>query len=687
MLNNNLPKDKFQKQSLLCQAQQLRSQGQINKSIQKYKEHFTNNPKFISALQQLAEEHNQRQNFGKAIACYKRILEIQKDNQAACEGLGSLLKKLSSLNLKTKFEEKQLDWKIAIQAFEKTIEFYPKIAAEAIGIKKEQEIEHVRKEIYIYLAKLLLRYCEEMDLAKTYLEQVHYHHTNKEEIYHNIWEGLNSINVLNSSNLPAENELNVAQVQSVFQEQDSPTQVDLAKRTNKEEEILTKSNLRLKILESSLTKYGNSNTHRSAFNFIDELNQTGTNVVNFGYIYTLCPFTGKILYSQVSFPIGNVIFYRFVSQEVFYLILNRNNPGRNKFLYFPKCELIVGDRIRKPCEHLIKEFKSYMVCCWQNVMHYIENKDRKSLLAITGTSDHLGHTLLNQLSAYQNLYDWNLLNKINNFFIGPFDRWNFRKLFPEVSSACILARNHQSNFDVFKIVVERNYFAFTPLQSHTIQQKLADRINSAAFQDCSQTVFEKVEAAKQHFPLIWFEVRSRNRRTWLSQIEGIVNIVRSLYHDYPHLGIVLAGWTRLENNPTGADQKNIKWDRETIDKIISQLPKEIHTYSVVGCTVQEKVVWCNIIDLYVCGFGTGANFHGIAKKPGIIHTNRSLHGWAQEHFQNCIENGIVPVETPLDCIVDEKPEERPANRNYDINWRVIYQEIVNIIEKLPRERR
>lgn len=677
---------------MLSKADSFRKEKNIELSIQTYRNVFYNNPKFVVALNQLAHKYECQKNLKKAIQIYKKVLDIEQDNKTACQELGKFLQNAYSLNLPEK-EIQEINWQDTIETFIKTLEFQPKIAAEAIGIDGVKE-EDLYRKFYMYLATFLFRVYEDIQLSRKYVDRAYKNHIEQkqEQKYEKIWKILNSINILiDTSKVFSENEFNTTQVEQFFDSKTTnPKFIHLFKMNVNQQKLLTEYNLLIEVLQENISVPARGgNQYRGSFNLIDEINQNGKNVINFGCVYVLCPFTGKLVSSKVSFPIGDAIFYYFVSYEVFYFILYRGAPLQPKFLYFPNYNLVLsgqrGQAAFKDLTVKLKQLKTYMVANWEVVTSYIKNR-KKSLLAITGTFPHLGHALLNELSAYQNLHDCNLLANIHKFLIGNSDKWDFQQIFPEISNSKFLKANIQNDVDIFRQVIKDNYFVFKPLQPFTIQQKLADRINSSSFRNSSKETLKKVEEAKKFFPLVCFEIRSKNRRVWVSQIESIVNIIKKLHKDYPDIGVVLAGWTCIKNQNIDRDLKNIEGDKEIVNRIVSRMPT-ISIYSVVGCTVQEMIVWANSIDLYVYGFGTGIDFYGIAKKPGVIHSNRSLHGWAQEHFTQFVENAIIPEEIPIDCIYDRNPQEKAFTRNYDINWEILYQKIAKIITNLPEERK
>jgi hypothetical protein len=56
---------------------------------------------------------------------------------------------------------------------------------------------------------------------------------------------------------------------------------------------------------------------------------------------------------------------------------------------------------------------------------------------------------------------------------------------------------------------------------------------------------EVEEVRKSCFPLLCISIRADGKRNWISQTEGIANIIKSLAVNFPSLGVILNGFTFL----------------------------------------------------------------------------------------------------------------------------------------------
>ncbi|MFM6398418.1 MAG: hypothetical protein ACKPFF_17225, partial [Planktothrix sp.] len=151
-----------------------------------------------------------------------------------------------------------------------------------------------------------------------------------------------------------------------------------------------------------------------------------------------------------------------------------------------------------------------------------------------------------------------------------------------------------------KKVIENNYVALR-VNGIFIKEQLIERIFLSCYHKCSQEFLQKIEQAKQQcFPLLAFQIKARHsRRVWLSQIEGIANIINRLYAEYPKLGIVFDGWSITgKEDESSCCRSMIDAEQSIVEAIIELIHKDIPVYSAVGATTYETVVWwCDAINL------------------------------------------------------------------------------------------
>ncbi|MGB8688003.1 MAG: tetratricopeptide repeat protein [Microcoleus sp.] len=410
-------------------------------------------------------------------------------------------------------------------------------------------------------------------------------------------------------------------------------------------------------------------------------------IIDKGYIDCICPVLGNSLTSQQSFYLGhdyNVIFYRFVGANEFYLIVGGSHTFKIG-IYWPVRELIISfcdDNLsvmrqqRSTFEKWVNTFKKYAISYLEDYKSYISgNEKQKKLTAVLGGIGNISHYIWNELSGFQDLYLKKKLKKFNVFLTASHHYCEdiyLSDIFPE-----IVVDNPEISFvkipaqaelpgTAFQTCLKENLFTITPT-AFVLQEKLADRLYHASLKKCQKTYFKKLGQAKQNFPLIWITLRS-HRRVWLSEIEGIANILTNLSKKYPSLGVVFDGMTREKAN---------------MEKIINLLPPNIKTYNALECSVYETIVWVHAIDLFIAPWGAGSVFTSIANKTGVFHGSTI---WCRsEPFSiNPRENGVLATSVPVDSVVDilDSAYSVPNDRNYEVDWKAIYTEAINLLKNL-----
>jgi hypothetical protein len=220
------------------------------------------------------------------------------------------------------------------------------------------------------------------------------------------------------------------------------------------------------------------------------------------------------------------------------------------------------------------------------------------------------------------------------------------------------------------MTLENNYFLVRVTGSY-IKEDLANRIYQASIQKCSTGFIQAIADAKQHFPLLWINLRGHNK-SWISQVDGYANIVKKLSESYPNIGIFFDGYSS---------------EKETMEKIISLIPPNVKTYNGLDLAIHETIPWSFAIDSYIAVIGSGLTLVSwIASKKGVAHSEKDHYGqmiwWSEVR-----ENSIAPALVPIDCIKEiEGSYPDKGWLNYDCDWQVIYEEIAKVISSLAISR-
>lgn len=415
-----------------------------------------------------------------------------------------------------------------------------------------------------------------------------------------------------------------------------------------------------------------------------EMPQFQKGIIETGYLEVVCPFSGEKLKSNQSFYIYPYyeIIYRFVGAEVFYLIVGCWHSFKVG-IYIPNRELIISfsddnnSTMISWQEQQLKSFvdtlKFYNYLHGIDVKEYINSKEPKKIAAHVGGIGNIGHFFWNQVSALQALQENNKLNKIDAFLIGQYHYFNITDIFPEIETESAkppaffnINAGHLPD-RVFSMCLKNNLFLFN-ISSLLITERTANRLYHRSFVKCAPSFLQQVRESKKHFALLWITLRSHTR-AWVGQVEGITNLIKELYIEYPDLGVIFDG---------------VPAEKANLDRILALIPSEVKTYNALNCAIYETIVWSHAIDLFVAPYGAGLIFPClIANKVGVMHTHK--YGCRLEPFcLNPREKAVSIIPVSREAIVDivDSEYDNPNTRNYECDWKAIYTEALNLLQKL-----
>jgi tetratricopeptide (TPR) repeat protein len=529
------------------------------------------------------------------------------------------------------------------------------------------------------------------------------------EIFQQIWQNLNHTNI---ENIKFENmDLNIdpEKVKLYFLKQTCNYKSLNINQPLREEDLLLLDNnglsfdnlqLNHHITEPMMADRGefNQSLPKHVLYLVNQ-NKFQKKLISQNKISCICPFTGKQLYSNTCIPYFFQVshhcnyFFRFESREVFYLITGYVE-GEKIALYFPDSGIIICLRnfdfqYLKFLELSVNSWKSYMVINAKKVAIFLKKDKKFSKKVIIFGELHIGHCLWNKLSGIHQIYEWNQLENIDKFLVGSQPLGKLEDIFPEIPQDKIKSINLFSE-EYVDLVIDNNYLPIT-YGANFVKQDLAERIYQASLQKCSPAVIQEIENAKQqHFPLLWINIRTGSR-FWLSQIEGTANIINKLAEDFPNLGIVFDGISLLEGQSKNYSSPSLEAENKIVYEIQNLIHKPVKTYNLIGRIIYENLAWVKHIDLYLSHWGNGLTKPVlIANKPGVVHCNQQAlkipitERWISWHRENCVLPTYISSDDIHDFSVISYDLRLSMNNNYDIDWEVIYQEILKVIPQCER---
>lgn len=412
-------------------------------------------------------------------------------------------------------------------------------------------------------------------------------------------------------------------------------------------------------------------------------------MIESGYIYTICPTTGRTLRANQSFILKSKLgLYRFVGSEIFYIVASRYLFEKT-LIYFPRIDLIV--KLAYPGgvapEKIVNSWKGFAVAHWQQVASYIKKDSPKPVVCLLQMMPNIGHHLRDDLSCIQRLAETERLDKVDLFLVGRNSYYGeLNEIFPEIPVEKILKVSHTQ---LRQLILDNNYFALKPVGTF-IQEELAQRIYSVAQKKCSSSFLAEVEQAKQHFPLVWINIRASRHRVWKSQIEGLAQLIQNLAFNFPNAAVVFDGVSRIEindNSLTSSEDRYIENEQSVVQQILNLLPNNhLPVYNTIGSMMYESIVWANAIDLYVVPAGSGiVKVLWAANKPGVSYGVSSYVNTYGSSISGQRENG-EPIFWVSPSYIAETEGSHPSKPfcSYECDWRGIYEEVLKIIPTLSR---
>lgn len=696
-------------------ANELKQQGQLSEAIPYYYQAIEANPKFYCYHHNLGDTLAKLGRFEEAIASFQQAIYLNPDGANSYYTMAQVLSKHGQSER-------------ANLAYYRAIELNPNwgmILVKQAGIdkitacfdyvlKRDPDRAMVYYDFSMYLAEKDL-----MDEAIALFQKAPQFSHNQEinnkgdrDKFHEavgindiLWKSLNQLGKIDdiSEPIPTKEE-----AEAYFDQNSNYTIIDINNLTEADQTLLTNygislANLQtirkddLNLEEIYINSFNPTPKVKLSRKYIEDIRSLWKirknhacckAMVETGYIYSVCPLSGKLIKSNQSFiahykhwrslTIKHV--YRFAGTEVFYLVIDTFILGK-LCIYIPNKELIITwSNDWEILTKTINAFKTNLVSSYHKVQNYIQDESEKKLVFDIGFNKNFGHHYWNELSGILYLQYNNILEQIPKFLVGDKEFFNVGGVFPEIPSYKITKLANTD--ELFQTILDNNYFA-VQVNDLFMSQELADRVTQFSMKKCSENpkFLEEVARAKKHFPLLCIQIRSS--RTWVSQVEGNANIIKKLTEDFPDLGVVFDGWARQEVEDALAESMIVK-EKDVMNQIIALMPSHVQTYCIIGRTNYEKVIFAHAIDVYSTPTGSGTTIvQWIANKLGVVHAHTVWYDmdWTHEHWRSpLVREKIIPARlVPRNCIVDL------PDLNYDCHWSVIYEEIVNIVRELsPR---
>lgn len=715
-------------QLLAAELIQLKQPQYWQDAVAAYQSKIEQTPNSLWLHHFLGDIFMQQEQWENATIAYQTAIKIDPNHFWSHHNFGNALKALN------RWEEASLAYQnaekiqplgdtyyylgivsVQLNQLEKAFDCYKKVTE--LQPDKAEVYQKLGREISQSYCKISVKKAEQglLDEAVDFFRKVSLLQLSQEHIYESIWRGLNQLGCLEEIDYPAEirPELSSAYFQRTSQykiinsfsltEEDkqylekvgiNPENLDLISQDNKALEEIYINSFHSLAEEKSVTL--TQKVKREPLWHEKKMGQGRyfhQSLVETGYVYSICPYSGKILRSNQSFydvawlPMFS---YRFVGLEVFYLLVGHYWGGKQA-IYFPRLELIVvfsPHNIHGGYKQVIDRLKGNMVSCWKLAKSYLSS-DLKKRSLVLGQLNQIAHYLWNDITGIYYLYENGLLSYVDCFFVQN-DFLGFDSLFPESKGKISYLPENQTvanGLTIFKKILSHNYVSGR-IADLTIKNSLIDNLYKVSVKKSSTSFLQQVENVKKNnFPILWFAIRVHNR-TWLSQVDGIANIIKKIYADFPNLAIIFSGCSRKESKDE-LWESLIEREMTAYRKIIDALPSDVTTYNCIGSMVHETIVWSYAMDLHITPLSSGLMFPvWIAHKPGVSFGTKTLSSEdvLTQYSPDVAENCIRPVLIDPEHIVENLEHPHPALRDYDVDWKLIYDKVIaaiNSIKKFP----
>ena len=712
-------------------ANELRNRGEINKALEHYKIVLEIDANNFYAQLYLAKLYETKGELDKVISHYQKLIETKPDNDRLYLQLAEVLKRrdkiISAVHVycqgieinpeqPTTFYTKLLDdltldqVNTVIKTCKKKLNKQPnKLAYNYVLAISQAHKGNIAAAIATY-KKIVSKNLTQASTFRTSLGLIL---KKNPKVYQHIWNELNqsNLNNIDEAQLCYPDNMRWGAATKYFTNQSKYRVIKLSALTEEDKLLLDNNNISLPNL-----KLMSNDSYKKQAQYLESLspqtkqesqqykkNQESSkssryrrdrlifqeSMLETGYIYTVCPISGVTLKSNQSFLIGTQIgIYRFVGEKVFYLVAS-GVDFRKYFIYLPSLELIIqiGNGYPEPVE-IVNRWKGFAVANWQEIIENLRcKKNRKeSFVVLGGFVRFISHHMLNDLAGIQRFYPNGIktLQQADKFLVGPYEYFGkIDEIFPDIPSDRVLRITEKEYSKIPQEVLKNNYLALK-LGDNFVLEDLAERMYNYSLGKCTEPFLSEVAKAKHNFPLLWITIRAGSR-AWISQVEGIANILKKLSLEFPKLGVVFDGVNYI------AGETAISKELAVVDEIANLIPKQkISVYNSIGCMTYESVVWAKAIDFYIAPFGSGlTKVTYIANKPGIVHTNHTaLNPKVINQWYNGVqrENGIMPTYISRENINDIKGSGKaPIYDSYDLRWEVIYDEAMKIISTQLRK--
>ncbi len=395
-------------------------------------------------------------------------------------------------------------------------------------------------------------------------------------------------------------------------------------------------------------------------------------------VRAVCPYSGQVLETSISFPIfidkkwAHIVFYKFYGQEPFY-VGTGGYPSIKSFVYLPKRNLIVVSplflQLGYTTEHLqcaVAALYKKFIAFTEETVNYL-GKHKKYLTLIYGLQTNLGHFFTNEYTGLFRVVMTGLYRRVQHILVYKNCKIKLDQLFVEFNN--IPQFYCDSEEQLFEMCLSHNLFVLYPCASH-MSAEAAFHIQNIAKQYSTSEQQQSIAHCEAD-PLIFVNLRKHNK-AWQEQVSGIISLAEALQSHYPRLGFFLDGLADCQQD---------------VNEITEKLANKVTVYNGSAVSLMDTICWACHSDVYLCVIGSGlVLLTCIANKPGVVHSEYGHMGQVRPGgYWSGLRNDIFPpvlVAANEITIVNNKENDNiPGYFNYSMDWHSLYDRLLLLLYK------
>ena len=361
-------------------------------------------------------------------------------------------------------------------------------------------------------------------------------------------------------------------------------------------------------------------------------------------MYYLNSTVAKFLYTAYHFNCLEDEFVIYFAWEYFSPML----------IHYPKNDTVFNINYRfSAIEHIINE---------SNLNHSIPYYPQDNFISYAiGIMHNAGHYMWQEIYGLMLLFEYNLLDNIDEFLIYKYDYLNIANILKNKYNKQITILNSNST-------------------NHNCTINLSKHFISTSLNEYFKNVYELKSINNQNEINILIDIRS-NSRVWLNQHENIINLIQTAKQKYRNYNVnfYISGFfthnTEFNHNYFYDYNKEIHAQNIMFNNIQSSI--ECNIYNLINSNLCDIVKICQKIDICISNTGSGASFFNLLlfNKCTVLFTLRSItddFNVQRDAFENRLSNGKY---LPKHYIIDN-------NNNFYLQNGILTPLVISVIDQL-----